>query len=88
MSMLLPPFWLIRLGVAAVWAYEGLWCKLLGRETQAARRGRGGAAPRPTLGRALLEGCLAGSRWMMATGGCQRVESPGAVRDRGQSCCS
>jgi DoxX-like protein len=29
---LLPPFWLIRIAVAAVWLYEGLWCKLLGRE--------------------------------------------------------
>lgn len=29
MSMLLPPFWLIRAAVAAVWLYEGLWCKLL-----------------------------------------------------------
>ena len=28
----LPPVWLIRLAVAAVWLYEGLWCKLLGRE--------------------------------------------------------
>jgi len=26
---LLPPFWLIRTAVAAVWLYEGLWCKLL-----------------------------------------------------------
>lgn len=26
---LLPPFWLIRTAVAAVWFYEGLWCKLL-----------------------------------------------------------
>ena len=25
----LPPFWLIRGAVAAVWFYEGLWCKLL-----------------------------------------------------------
>jgi hypothetical protein len=25
----LPPFWLIRVAVAAVWLYEGLWCKLL-----------------------------------------------------------
>lgn len=24
------PFWLIRVAVAAVWFYEGLWCKLLG----------------------------------------------------------
>ena len=27
---LLPPFWLIRVAVAAVWIYEGLCCKLLG----------------------------------------------------------
>lgn len=30
MDALLPPFWLIRVAVAAVWLYEGLWCKLLG----------------------------------------------------------
>ena len=29
---LLPPEWLIRAAVAAVWLYEGLWCKLLGGE--------------------------------------------------------
>ena len=29
MSLALPPFWLIRVAVAAVWLYEGLWCKLL-----------------------------------------------------------
>jgi len=29
LSTLLPPFWLIRVAVAAVWLYEGLWCKLL-----------------------------------------------------------
>ena len=29
MSALLPPSWLIRVAVAAVWLYEGLWCKLL-----------------------------------------------------------
>ncbi len=29
MTALMPPFWLIRLAVAAVWLYEGLWCKLL-----------------------------------------------------------
>ena len=28
-SLLLPPLWLIRFAVAAVWLYEGLWCKLL-----------------------------------------------------------
>jgi hypothetical protein len=26
---LLPPWWLIHVSVAAVWLYEGLWCKLL-----------------------------------------------------------
>jgi len=25
----MPPYWLIRAAVAAVWLYEGLWCKLL-----------------------------------------------------------
>ena len=27
-----PPSWLIHAAVAAVWLYEGLWCKLLGGE--------------------------------------------------------
>jgi uncharacterized membrane protein YphA (DoxX/SURF4 family) len=26
----MPPLFLLRLAVAAVWLYEGLWCKLLG----------------------------------------------------------
>jgi hypothetical protein len=30
-SLPLPPIWLIRAAVAAVWLYEGVWCKLLGR---------------------------------------------------------
>ncbi len=29
----IPPMALVRCAVAAVWLYEGLWCKLLGRET-------------------------------------------------------
>lgn len=29
---ILPPLWLIHVAVAAVWLYEGLWCKVLGRE--------------------------------------------------------
>lgn len=28
----LPPLMLVRGAVAAVWLYEGLWCKVLGRE--------------------------------------------------------
>jgi DoxX-like protein len=27
-----PPSGLIRLAIASVWLYEGLWCKVLGRE--------------------------------------------------------
>jgi uncharacterized membrane protein YphA (DoxX/SURF4 family) len=27
----MPPVWLVRLAVAGVWIYEGLWCKILGR---------------------------------------------------------
>ena len=30
-SIVLPPLVIIRTSVAAVWLYEGLWCKLLGR---------------------------------------------------------
>ena len=29
-----PPMAVIRCAVAAVWLYEGLWCKLLGREAR------------------------------------------------------
>ena len=29
MPELLPPYWLLRGAGAAVWLYEGLWCKLL-----------------------------------------------------------
>ena len=32
MQILLTPLWLVRSAVAAVWLYEGLWCKLLGGE--------------------------------------------------------
>lgn len=31
-SLGLPPLALVRVSVAAVWLYEGLWCKVLGRE--------------------------------------------------------
>lgn len=30
----LPPAWLVHAAVAAVWLYEGLWCKLLGGQPQ------------------------------------------------------
>jgi hypothetical protein len=32
MFELVPPHWLIRAAVAAVWLYEGMWCKVLGRQ--------------------------------------------------------
>jgi uncharacterized membrane protein YphA (DoxX/SURF4 family) len=32
MQSLLTPVWVVRFAVAAVWLYEGLWCKLLGGE--------------------------------------------------------
>jgi len=31
-ALSLPPLLVVRGAVAAVWLYEGLWCKLLGRE--------------------------------------------------------
>ena len=31
-TALLPPLWLIHIAVAAVWFYEGLWCKILNRQ--------------------------------------------------------
>jgi len=34
---LFAPWWLIHSAVAAVWLYEGFWCKLLGREPNQAR---------------------------------------------------
>jgi len=36
-TLLLPPLWLIRAAVAAVWLYEGLWCKLLQGEPRQAQ---------------------------------------------------
>jgi hypothetical protein len=36
-SSLLPPLWLIHVAVAAVWFYEGVWCKLLNRQPRQLR---------------------------------------------------
>jgi hypothetical protein len=51
---LLPPSWLIRAAVSAVWLYEGLWCKLLRGEPHQFRIVE--AVPRlgPRLGAAFL----------------------------------
>jgi hypothetical protein len=37
MTTLLPPLWLIHIAVAAVWFYEGVWCKLLNRQPRQVR---------------------------------------------------
>jgi uncharacterized membrane protein YphA (DoxX/SURF4 family) len=34
---ILPPLWLIYIAVAAVWFYEGLWCKLLNGQPRQVR---------------------------------------------------
>jgi len=34
MPMQFPPLWMIHIAVAGVWMYEGLWCKLLGRQAR------------------------------------------------------
>ena len=36
-SSLLPPLWLIHVAVAAVWFYEGIWCKLLNGQPRQVR---------------------------------------------------
>lgn len=36
-TTLLAPLWLIHIAVAAVWFYEGLWCKLLNRQPRQVR---------------------------------------------------
>lgn len=55
MIELLPPIWLIRVAVAAVWLYEGLWCKLLGGDPNQLAVVQ--AVPRwgPTFGAAFLK---------------------------------
>ena len=36
-TALIPPLWLIHIAVAAVWFYEGLWCKLLNGQPRQVR---------------------------------------------------
>ena len=52
---LLVPIWLVRVAVAGVWLYEGLWCKLLGGDPNQLTVVR--AVPRwgPTFGPAFLK---------------------------------
>jgi hypothetical protein len=55
MTELLLPIWLVRGAVAAVWFYEGLWCKLLGGDPNQLTVVQ--AVPRlgPTLGAVFLK---------------------------------
>jgi hypothetical protein len=57
-SPALPPLLLVRSAVAAVWLYEGLWCKVLGRE----RRQMQVVEAVPKLGP------LVGQRFLLALG--------------------
>jgi|SRR6187549_1685571 len=50
-----PPDWLIRLAVAGVWLYEGVWCKLLGREPNQLRIVESAPLPGPFAGSAFLK---------------------------------
>jgi hypothetical protein len=52
---LLPPLWLIHVSIAAVWLYEGLWCKLLNSEPNQLRIIEALPRSSPTAARALLK---------------------------------
>lgn len=50
----MPPDWLIRAAVAGVWLYEGVWCKLLGREPNQLRIVESAPVAGPFGGKAFL----------------------------------
>ena len=53
-SLGLPPLFLVRGAVAAVWLYEGLWCKILGREARQVQVVEAVPVLGPLLGRRFL----------------------------------
>jgi DoxX-like protein len=53
-ATLLPPWWLIHFSVAAVWLYEGLWCKLLQGEPHQLEVVEAAAQFTPASGRLFL----------------------------------
>jgi hypothetical protein len=69
-SSALPPLLLVRGAVAAVWLYEGLWCKVLGRESRQVQVVEAVPKLGPLVGRrfllalGLVETALAG--WVMS----------------------
>ena len=52
----IPPIAVVRCAVAAVWLYEGLWCKLLGREAHQLQVVEAVPKLGPLLGRMFLKG--------------------------------
>ena len=53
-SLALPPILLVRGAVSGVWLYEGLWCKVLGREPRQARVVEAVPKLGPLMGRPFL----------------------------------
>jgi hypothetical protein len=53
-SLGLPPLVLVRAAIAAVWLYEGLWCKVLGRERHQMKVVEAVPTLGPILGRRFL----------------------------------
>lgn len=51
---LIPPAWLVHGSVAAVWLYEGLWCKLLGGQPRELEVVRAVPGYGPRFGKAFL----------------------------------
>src|SRR5271165_6604672 len=71
-SLGFPPLLLVRAAVAAVWLYEGLWCKVLGRERRQVQVVEAVPKLGPIVGRkfllalGLVEIAMAG--WVMSGG--------------------
>jgi hypothetical protein len=56
LALPVPPIAVIRCAVAAVWLYEGLWCKLLGREAHQVQVVEAVPKLGPRVGRSVLKG--------------------------------
>ena len=55
LALPIPPLVLVHCAVAAVWLYEGLWCKLLGRETHQVQVVEAVPKLGPRIGRGFLK---------------------------------
>jgi hypothetical protein len=67
--LVMPPAWLVRVAVAGVWVYEGLWCRILGRAT----------SEFPVVEAAPRHGARFGPPFLMAPGRVVRAAAPGAL---------